>query len=155
MLGHFWTDGEAMLESIPLFVALLTGFPGQLVQVAPVNPNYCNQIPVKPNLVVTREAEIFGDLSDQTGAPFANTKIELRAWRSPTVQVHRLTVRTNKLGQWGLGRVPPGKYRLIASPTRAFAQPELIEAGASWELNVELVLHANPTDMPDSQCAVR
>ncbi len=78
-------------------------------------------------------------MSDQTGAPFANTKIELRVWRSPRIQVHRLTVQTNKLGQWGLGRVPPGKYRLIASPTRAFAQPELIEAGSTWELKVELV----------------
>ena len=126
----------------------------QAVQVGPVDPNYCEKIQLKPNLVVEEDAEISGRITDSTGAPFQNSRVELRRFVSPTEQIRVEATTTDLDGRFQLHSVKSGTYRLVASPTRAFQQPHQLHCGQK-HCNLSIGLQPNPTDMPDSQCPVR
>ena len=126
----------------------------QLVEIGPPDPHYCEKLKVAPNLVVKQDARISGRLIDQTGAPFQDSPVELRLYISPIQQSVVAEVKTDRDGQFRFERVNAGKYRLIASPTRAFQQPSELRCD-SGDCEFAIALGVNPTDMPDSQCPVR
>jgi hypothetical protein len=127
----------------------------QLVQIGPSDPNYCENVEhLTPNLRVNELARISGSLVDDTGAPFKASRVELRTYISAKQQSSVKTVMTDEHGKFDLGKVEPGQYRLLASDTRAFAQPQTLTCAAK-ECTYDIKLHVNPTDLPASVCPVR
>jgi hypothetical protein len=102
--------------------------------------------PLKPNLVLSSDTAIHGTIRDQTKAPFSNSPIQLRKYISETKQVPIKTVQTDAQGNFDLGVVKAGKYRLLLSPNRDFAQPQRLECSAR-ECNLDVTLAANGTDL--------
>lgn len=128
---------------------------GQLVQVGPPDPNYCNKVEhVTPNLRVIETARISGTLVDDSGEPFKASRVELRIYTSASEQSSLKTVTTDEHGVFDLGTVEPGQYRLLASATRVFAQPQKLTC-ATEECKFDIRLHANPTDLSASVCPIR
>jgi hypothetical protein len=138
-----------------LFVAA-TAARCQLVEVGPgpPDPHYCDKVKVDPNLVLSQDARISFRLVDQSGAAFENSLVELRLYISPTKQSTVAKVTPDHNGQFRFDSMKAGKYRLIASPTRAFQQPSELRCDSN-ECDFAITLRVNPTDMPDSQCPVR
>src|SRR5215475_4075512 len=100
-----------------LLVSLSSPLPGQLVQVRPDDAHYCERVePLKPNLNLSSSTYITGSVRDQTGDPFKNSQIELRAFVSEKQQTPLLKVMTDDKGRFDLGEVKAGRYRLLASP---------------------------------------
>jgi hypothetical protein len=147
------TDMRLRLYSLAILGAF-TFARCQLVQIGPIDPDFCREIKVTPNLVLRQQTLISGRVLDTSGAPFENSKIELRAYKSPLEQVTIQTATTDSQGRFALGRIPAGEYRLLASPTRAFEQAEALNCELST-CNLEIKLRPTPTDMPDSQCPIR
>jgi len=136
-------------------VMIAPGLPGQLVQTGPSDPNYCEKVePLTPNLRVSEITRISGTVVDMSGAPFKLSRVELRLYISAKQQSSVKTVITDEHGQFDLGRVEPGQYRLLASATRAFAQPQSLTCTAK-ECKLDLNLQANSTDLPASVCPIR
>jgi hypothetical protein len=48
---------------------------GQLVEVGPPDPHYCEKLKVDANLVVAQDADIGGVLIDGSGEPFRNSRV--------------------------------------------------------------------------------
>lgn len=140
------------ITAIWLFVAISARC--QLVEIGPPDPHYCEKEKVLPNLIVDQRARISARLIDQTGTPFQNSPVELRIYMSPTRQSAVAKVNTNHDGRFRFDRVDPGRYRLIASATRAFQQPAELRCGSN-ECELVITLRANPTDLPYSQCPLR
>jgi len=107
-----------------------------------------------PNLRLTKPTHLFGVLSDQSGAPFKRSKVELRRWISATNQVSLKVVETDGSGYFDIGEVGAGAYRFLPSATDAFKQPESLSCPMA-ECRLELVLRVNPTDIPESVCPIR
>ena len=127
---------------------------GQLLEVGPPDPQYCEKLKVDANLVVDQDADIGGILIDGSGEPFRNSRVDLRAFISPTKQTNVTAVMTDANGQFLLGRVKAGKYRLVASPTRAFQQPPMLKC-TSKRCEFSITLATSPTDQPGFNCPVR
>lgn len=117
--------------------------------------NACEAIQVKANLHVPSPLKLKGRIIDETGAAFANSAVELRTLDSDTKQTTVAKVSTDSDGRFALGKIKKGDYRLLASPTRAFRQPDETWCRADTECVLEITLHANPTDLPDSQCPIK
>jgi hypothetical protein len=64
-------------------------------------------------------------------------------------------VTTDDKGHFDLGIVRPGKYRLLASPNRAFKQPPSLYCPNGHECELKITLVANPTDQLDFNCPIR
>lgn len=125
------------------------------VQIGPSDSNFCEKAEhLIPNLRVTEIASISGSLVDDMGAPFKTSRVELRTYISAKQQSSVKTVITDERGRFDLGGVEPGQYRLLASATRAFAQPQTLTCAAK-ECNFDIKLHVNPTDLSTSVCPVR
>jgi hypothetical protein len=137
-------------------IAATTFARGQLVQVgtSSPDPDYCDKLTVDPNLDVQQDSKISGRVIDQSGAPFQNSPVALRLYISATKQTAVMKVMTDRDGQFRFDLVKAGKYRLIASPTRAFQQPALLRCD-NKECVLAITLRVNPTDLPDSQCPTR
>jgi Carboxypeptidase regulatory-like domain len=130
----------------------------QLISFGPSTSDatYCRRVePLSPNLTVSRPTEIRGTIRDQTGAPFANSPVQLRIWVSAEKQASFDETKTDDQGTFRLHEVPPSKYRLLASPNRAFAQPTELTCGKESSCQLDMTLIGNPTDLPASQCPIR
>jgi Carboxypeptidase regulatory-like domain len=141
-----------------LAVALLFGAVqsrGQVVQIGPVNSNYCADLKVKPNLHVQSSVRVKGKITDRTGDPFKNSSVELRRYLSETKQPPQRKVTTDAEGNFDLGTLPKGEYRLLASPTRAFKQAKEMCCKPDEQCLLDIVLEVNPTDQVDSQCPIK
>lgn len=114
----------------------------------------CSDEVVQPNLKLSSATEFFGVIKDPTGAPFENSKIELRIQKPDGSQTPYKTVTTDKQGRFSFGTVPAGVYRLLVSPNRGFRQPELVLCPRG-KCDVSLVLKVNGTDRPFANCPVR
>lgn len=139
------------------FVAMASLAHCQLVNVGSQgssDPQYCNGFKVAPNLILEHDADIQGRVIDATGAPFSNSPVELRVFISPTRQALSRTAQTDAGGNFHIEGVKAGKYRLVASPTRAFRQPTLVRC-VKRKCEFTITLQANPSDLLDSQCPVR
>jgi len=128
----------------------------QLVQIGPNDPNYCYDVEkIHPNFEVQGQIHVLGTVRDETTAPFTNSRVELRKYISQRKQVSVRVVSTDSAGRFDLGIVSRGKYRLLASPTRAFKQPAALQCQNIDKCELKITLIVSPTDMPDSQCPIR
>jgi hypothetical protein len=109
---------------------------------------------VRPNLTLDADTRIHGTIVDQTKAPFLKSPIELRRYISESEQVMVKKVRTDDKGNFDLGKVKSGAYRLLLSPGRGFAQPEKLNCTAK-KCSLDVVLVVNPTDSITAACPIR
>ncbi len=130
--------------------------PGQVVRVGPIDPNYCYKIEtIHPNLELRRLFRVIGTVSDQSGAPLKNSRVELRKYISQRKQVDVKVTTTDADGRFDLGTVEPGRYRLLPSPTRGFKQPSELQCKDGNTCELKITLKINATDQPDSICPIR
>jgi len=109
---------------------------------------------ISPNLTLNTTTHIRGFVRDQTGAPFAASPVEVRLYLSEVKQSVVGKVTTDSQGSFELGNVAAGKYRLLLSPSRAFAQPSKLEC-ASRDCTLDVTLVVNPSDLITAACPVR
>jgi protocatechuate 3,4-dioxygenase beta subunit len=115
----------------------------------------CADEEVQSNLQVKTARHISGELKDPTGAPFADSKVELRLAGSNKKFVTYRKTATDKLGHFDLGEVEPGKYRFLAAPNRGWKQPKEISCGRQPHCELSLVLELNATDQPYAGCPIQ
>ena len=121
----------------------------------PSTPEYCSEVePIRPNLKLRNDTTVRGHITDQTTAPFQHSRIELRRYISGTKQVTVKKVSTDGDGNFDLGMVKRGEYRLLLSPHRGFKQPESLECSTK-ACTLDTALVVNPTDGPASGCPIR
>jgi len=138
------------------FVAAVAPALAQLVQIGPNDPHYCDNVEhVKPNLVLSRATHVGGRVTDQTGAPFKNSLVELRLYESESRQISIRKVQTDEGGHFNLNLVDKGQYRLLASPSRAFRQVEKLDCEGRDPCTLLITLQVSPSDQPDSPCPVK
>jgi len=142
---------------------LLDGVNGQVVVVGTdgksglplATSEYCSQVePLQPNLKLTVDTSVRGHVTDQTSEPFRNSPIELRHFISETKQVSVKKVSTDGDGNFDLGVVKRGDYRLLLSPNRGFKQPVKLECW-SKDCTLDVVLIGDPTDQLTANCPIR
>jgi|GEM_PF-5389207 len=136
---------------IPIFVYMF--LQGAIIGGLP--KDYCQKLEkIRPNLILDSHATISGKITDKFGVPLENSKVELRQYINASDQTSVTVVRTDSSGRFSLGEIKRGKYRLLASPNRAFRQPELLRcSGGSCDFPIKLQVKS--TDGPDSACPVR
>ena len=142
-----------------LIIALFLGtafdhfFAGQQPTKAAMQ-KFCNGEKIEPNLELQQQTHITGRVTDIAGVPLKNSPVELRSYISQHNQVTVKVTSTGENGQFDLGTVKKGTYRLLASPNRVWKQPTKLEcAGEKCDLNIALQI--NPTDLPDAGCPIR
>ena len=146
---------RTLIFPVSVFLSSLPAL-AQLVQVGPNDPNYCEKIErIKPNLRVAISSDVKGQIRDQSGEVFKNSRVELRGFVSPEKQDMIATITTDNEGRFEFRYVAKGEYRLLASPSRAFRQPEGMYCSAAPPCVLDIVLEVNPTDLPASQCPIR
>lgn len=149
---------KSLILALSLLGLLAIGAVAQLVQLGPKSESlrdYCARVePLRPNLLLREDSQITGRVSDQSGDVFRNSRIELRRFVSSTNQVLVKNVSTDGDGNFDLGIVKRGDYRLLLSYSRAFQQPEKLSCGDK-ECKLEAVLLVNATDLPASVCPIR
>jgi hypothetical protein len=142
---------------------LSSGAHGQTVVVGPdgktepppSTPEFCSQVePIRPNLKLRDDTNVRGHVSDETTAPFKHSPVELRRFISETKQVTVKKASTDSDGNFDLGLVKRGDYRLLLSPSRAFKQAEKLECW-SKKCTLDAALIANPTDQIAEHCPIR
>ncbi len=111
------------------FLMLFLGAPTQVVFVGrqPTKAEmdkFCNSERVRPNLKLQRQTHVSGRVTDIVGFPFKNSQVELRKYISKNKQVAIKVSATDDNGEFDFGKIEKGEYRLLASPTRSFKQPE-------------------------------
>jgi hypothetical protein len=139
-------SSEQVIEQVPIRV---------FDHVEPTPENCAAAEHVEPNLHVPITLQLSGHVKDESGALFKSSRVELRRVVSDTRQEIIDVVTTDSQGNFTIGTVPQGDYRLLASPTRAFKQPEETWCRADKRCVIELTLKGNPTDLPESQCPIR
>jgi hypothetical protein len=114
----------------------------------------CNAEKVEPNLVLRQSTHVNGRITDIEGVPLKKSQVGLRRYISKEKQVRLKTVTTDDNGNFDLGAVEKGEYRLLASPNRIFQQPPRVECPEkNCQLNIALQINA--TDQPESACPIR
>jgi hypothetical protein len=141
---------------LPLTFFLTAPIFGQAVQIRRNYPDYCYKIEeIQPNLVMRQDAHISGTIVDQTTAPFIKSRVELRKYISQRKQISVQVTSTDVGAHFDLGIVKAGKYRLLASPSRAFKQPEELNCGVESDCKLKITLIVNPTDQLAASCPIR
>jgi len=150
-----------ILMSLAGFPALAqtvcTGTPAECIE---AQKQLCKDEPAPPNLVVDKSVEVSGVLVDDSEAPFVfeNTIIQLRDSKTQRVL---LELPVNLKGQFNLGVVAPGSYRLIAAlrgkegnlrRLPLAEQPKLMTCVGEGDCRVEAVQHIHGTDNPIDFC---
>ena len=144
-----------MLKFLMLFLGAFTQvvFVGQQPTKTEMD-KFCNSERVRPNLKLQHQTHVSGRVTDIVGVPFKKSQVELRKYISERKQVTITASVTDDKGEFDLGQVEKGEYRLLASPTRSFKQPEEFHC-LGKECKLTIALQANPTDLPESGCPIR
>jgi hypothetical protein len=122
---------------------------------APARPSeYCLAEHISPNLELKHDTRISGRITDEAGAAFRHSRIELRSFVSQSEQITVKSIVTDDDGKFGLGVVKQGNYRLLLSPNRGFKQPAKLEC-LQKNCTLDTVLILNPSDMPGAGCPIR
>src|SRR3974390_7104 len=100
----------------------------------------CSEETVKPNLQPKEPLRFLGELKDQSGAAFSDSKIILRKIDAKGKFVEYRTATTEKDGHFDLGTVEPGKYRFLPAPNRGFKQPRGVTCWEGRDCDGKLVL---------------
>jgi hypothetical protein len=152
-------EGNKMKRIVYVAIALLGisnfALEGQFVGKGPFDAKYCDKVePLKPNLVLSSTTHIHGTLVDGSGAPFVLSKIEVRRYISTEEQTFLKVVTTDKSGNFDLGQMDVGKFRVLASESRGFEQPNHLVCTQA-ECKLDIRLKANATDLPTYACPIR
>jgi 5-hydroxyisourate hydrolase-like protein (transthyretin family) len=116
----------------------------------------CDKIErIKPNLILAVSVQLSGQVLDSSGAPIKGTVVELRLYESESKQTFVAKTSTDQDGYFNLGTVSKGRYRLLASDTRAFKQADWLECGNGDACSLPITLVENRTATRDSLCPVR
>jgi 5-hydroxyisourate hydrolase-like protein (transthyretin family) len=115
---------------------------------------FCNSEKVRPNLKSQHQTHVSGRVTDIVGVPFKKSRVELRKYISENKQVTIKVSTTDDNGEFDLGKIEKGEYRLLASPTRYFKQPQELHCSGE-ECKLTIALQANPTDLPEAGCPIR
>jgi hypothetical protein len=138
-----------------IFAVTLLG-PAQVVQIGPKDPHFCEKVEkIKANLILTRSTHVQGSVHDQTATPFRNSTVLIRTFVSERRQIDVKSAKTDVDGHFDLGEINRGRYRLLASPTRAFSQPTNLTCGNQSECSLSIELTVNPTDLAESVCPIK
>ncbi len=105
----------------------------------------CSEEIVRSNLELKEKLHVSGELRDQTGAPFSNSKILLNVEDAKGKFVLYRSAVTDKDGRFDLGLVDVGKYRLLPAPNRGWRQPREVVCTGEHACDINLVLEANPS----------
>ena len=119
-----------------------------------IGVDQCSDEVAQPNLKLESATDFSGVIKDQTGAPFENSKVQLRIQKPDGTQTPYRTVTTDKQGRFDFGTVAPGTYRLLPAPHRGFKQPDMVLCPRG-NCEVNLVIKANKTDQPFAGCPIR
>jgi hypothetical protein len=117
--------------------------------------NPCSDEVVKPNLELKVRRHIVGTIKDQTGAPFAQSRVLIQTFRDKEKSTTFKEVMTDNEGRFDFGKVGPGMYRFLPSPTRAFAQPKQVSCTEREVCELNLKLEVNPTDQAFINCPIQ
>jgi hypothetical protein len=129
---------------------------GQVVSIGPQDPNYCQKVErILPNLILKQNAHVYGVVSEDAENPIVRREVVLKSYRSPSNERILRTVQTDDVGRFDFGDLVAGRYRLVASWTRAFRQPNQLQCPKSSDCDLSIQLKALPTDGPDSVCPVK
>jgi hypothetical protein len=115
----------------------------------------CSEEVARPNLEVKAAQHIFGDVKDQTGAAFRESKIILRKEDGKGRFVDYRSVQTDKNGHFDLKVVEQGRYRFLPGPNRRWKQPEKVGCSDSKDCEMKMTLEISPTDQRYAGCAIR
>jgi len=110
---------------------------------------------IAPNLKLTQDTEVRGKISDQSKAPLTHSPVELRRFISESKQVTVKKVLSDDGGNFDLGVVKQGPYRLLLSPHRGFKQPSHLECWETKTCILDTVLIVSPSDQFVTQCPIR
>lgn len=125
---------------------------GQLIQVGPPDPHACEKVKVNPNLVVEAAIDVKGHVRDPLGASMINTRIEIRKYVSETKQSSFRETKTDGHGDFSIGVLPAGKYRLVVFAA-GFKQPRNLHCASGKSCSLNVVPKIAPTDtFPESVC---
>jgi hypothetical protein len=160
--GDFLSPFFQSRRGTPTMLGFLMLLLGALTQVVFVGQQptktemdkFCNSERVRPNLELQHQTRVSGRVTDIAGVPFKNSRVELRRYNSECKQVTITVSTTDDKGDFDLGQVEKGEYRLLASPTRIFKQPEELHCPRK-ECKLTIALQANPTDLPESGCPIQ
>jgi hypothetical protein len=129
---------------------------GEKRNISGPTPEYCLRLePLRPNFAPTEDVHVRGRITDETAAPFQHSPVELRRFTSQRKQVTLKKVLTDDDGNFDLGIVKRGSYRLLLSPNRGFKQPENVECEKAKDCSFNSTLIVNPTDLPTASCPIR
>jgi hypothetical protein len=142
-----------ILISLIVAVASAQGFHAQQPTKADID-RLCQSEKVAPNLVLRKPTHLIGRVTDIQGVPLKKSQVELRRYVSKEKQVRLKAVTTDDNGNFDLGTVEKGEYRLLASPNRIFQQPPKLECPEA-NCQLTIALHINATDQPESACPIR
>lgn len=128
---------------------------GQLVHIGPVNSRACEEVKVQPNLILSRSIPVEGHVEDASGAVVANTRLELRTYKSALEQTALRRAQTNANGDFSLGAIPAGRYRLLFF-LPGFKQATTLKCSKGGSCTLSIRLETAPTDtFPESVCPPR
>jgi hypothetical protein len=117
--------------------------------------DYCLQAEqVSSNLELREDTTIHGRVTDEQGQPFRKSPIELRSFVSQAEQITLKRLSTDDDGNFDLGIVKRGNYRLLLSAHRGFQQPAKLECRQK-NCALDTMLIVNPTDLPAAGCPIR
>jgi hypothetical protein len=146
------------LCSIIAIFLLPAGLIGQLICLPPGGCS-CEDEKVSPNLTIVNQVRLTGFLSDATGAPiqFNGTTIQVRDSLKNNVL---FSATLDQQGRFDLGKVPAGKYRLVAfrmegkkaSRLPLFDQPKPVACSSENECKLDIALVMHGTDLPYEFC---
>ena len=81
-----------------LAICLADSSAAQLVQIGPNDRHRCANLEhLKANLHIPSSVQLSGHVEDDTGAPFKNSRIELRRYISETRQVGVVNAKSNAI----------------------------------------------------------
>jgi hypothetical protein len=118
------------------------------------------EIDAPPNLSIAKPVRVQGVLLDDLGAVFAfeNTIVQVRNPKTKTILI---SVSVDAKGQFDLGIVPAGEYRLIAARKKMdgnlvrqplMDQPKAMSCSSDSPCWIQAIQHQHGTDLPFEFC---
>jgi hypothetical protein len=150
--------------TVALLLGVLGRAHGQVVVIDPdgksgpppaTRENCLSMETIAPNLKLAQDTVVRGKISDQSTFPLAHSPVELRRFISESKQVTVKKVFTDDDGNFDLGVVKRGPYRLLLAPHRGFKQPAHLECWEAKSCTLDTVLIVSPSDQFVTQCPIR
>jgi hypothetical protein len=147
-----------------LLLVLLGNGRGQVVVIGPdgksgpppATREYCLSMEaISPNLKIAHDTTVRGRISDQSTAPLSHSPVQLRRFISESKQVMLKKVSTDDDGNFDLGVIKLGAYRLLLAPHRGFKQPAHLKCREAKTCTLDTVLIVSPSDQFVTQCPIR